>query len=243
MKVHKTSAIVLLLVICITAIALGYAGSKSIPEENTAFVTVDANSAGIIIPQYLITSEVRDLLSEMSNEYPDSILFGEEEVTLIGSKTVDNFKKSISENNIDFNWAAVYSFYELETSVVATGPYILYSTSDNSVNPITISYNEVDPTSYNSMNSITISYDELEKILDGNNETVSYYRELLNNSKDENNTKYGFYAKGNVGCFHHSDGESSVASVVVINKEALKNSSLQHRSVVKAISSSGNNSE
>ncbi|WP_269850612.1 hypothetical protein [Methanosarcina horonobensis] len=61
MKAYKASAVVFLLAICIIAIALGYAGSKSIPEENSTFVAIEANSAGMIIPQYLITSEVKKM--------------------------------------------------------------------------------------------------------------------------------------------------------------------------------------
>lgn len=33
MKAYKNGAVVFLLVICIIAIALGYAGSKNVPEE------------------------------------------------------------------------------------------------------------------------------------------------------------------------------------------------------------------
>jgi hypothetical protein len=190
MKAYKLSAVILLLAMCILAVALGYAGSKSIPEKNTAFVTMDANSTGIVIPQYLITNEVRNVLSEINRKYPDSVLFGDEQVTLIGSKTVDAFKNSITENDIDFDWAAVYSFYELETSVVNAGPYIVYSSA--------------------SSNSVTISYDELEKILNGDNETVSYYRELLNNSKHESNSEHRLHVEG---------GNASVISVVVMNKD------------------------
>lgn len=190
MKAYKASAVVFLLAICIIAIALGYAGSKSIPEENSTFVAIEANSTGMIIPQHLITSEVQNVLSEIKDKYPDNVLLDDDEVTLIGSETVDSFKNSISENNIDFDWTAVYSFYQLESPVVTAGPYIIYSS-----------------TSYN---SVTISYDELEKILNGDNETVSYYRELLNNSDRENNSESPT----------HVDGENaSVVSLVILDKD------------------------
>ncbi|MDQ1273721.1 MAG: hypothetical protein QG591_2351 [Planctomycetota bacterium] len=196
MKTYKTSAVVFLLVICIIAIVLGYAGSKNIPEEKTTSVIVEANSTGIVIPQYLITNEVKNILSEVNRTYPDSILFGDEQVTLIGSKTVDSFNDSINENSIDFDWNAVYPFYELDTSVVTDGPYIVYSSTPH--------------------NSVTISYDELEKILNGDNETVSYFRELLNNSKRENNGEHIFNVEGN----------TSAISVVLVDKDnsSLQNS-------------------
>lgn len=189
MKAYKTSAVVFLLVICIIAIAFGYAGSKNVPEEKTTFVTVEANSTGVVIPQHLITNEVKNILAEVNRKYPDSVLFDDEQVTLIGSKTVDSFNESINKNSIDFDWNAAYPFYELETSLVTDGPYLVYSSTP--------------------YNSVTISYDELEKILNGDNETVSYYRELLNNSKHENNSEYGFNVEGN----------TSAISVVLVDKD------------------------
>lgn len=219
LKVYKTSAVVFLLVICIIAIALGYAGSKNVPEDKTTFVTVDANSTGVVIPQHLITNEVNNILSEVNRKYPDSVLFGDGQVTLVGSKTVDSFNESINKNSIDFDWSAVYPFYELETSLVTNGPYLVYTSTPS--------------------NSVTISYGELEKILNGDNETVSYYRELLNNSKHENNGAYGFNA----------DGNSSAISVVLVNKDNSSvlvdkdNSSLKCSGAVMTISSSGNYSE
>lgn len=131
MKAYKTSVIVFLLSICIIAIALGYAGSKSIPEENITFVAIEANPAGMSIPQYLITEEVGNILLEINNTYPDSVLFGSEQVTLIGSSPVNSFKNSINENNIDFNWTAVGSFYELETSVVTADRLEVLLNADN----------------------------------------------------------------------------------------------------------------
>ncbi|AAM07700.1 TPA: hypothetical protein HA338_09620 [Methanosarcina acetivorans] len=189
MKAYKTSAVVFLLAICIIAIALGYAGSKSLPEENSTFVVIEANPTGMIIPRYLITDEVENVLSEIKREYPDNVLF-DDEVTLIGSETVDSFENSINENNIDFDWTSVYPFYQLEASLVTPGPYIVYSSA--------------------SSNSVTISYDELEKILNGDNETVSYYRELLNNSNRENNSEYSICVEGE---------NASVLSVVITDKD------------------------
>lgn len=219
MKAYKTNAVAFLLVICIVAIALGYAGSKNIPEENATFVTVEANSTGVVIPQCLITNEVKNILSEVNRKYPDRVLLGDKQVTLIGSKTVDSFNESINKNSIDFDWNAVYPFYELETSLVTDGPYLVYTSTPS--------------------NSVTISYDDLEKILNGDNETVSYYRDLLNNSKHENNSAYGFNA----------DGNFSAVSVVLVKKDNLSvsadkdNSSLKCSEAVMTVSSSGNYSE
>ncbi len=162
MKKYNTGVVVLLLAICIVAVALGYAGSKNIPSASSTVVNVDTSSAGIVIPQYLVTSEVEDILLKISMEYPDSVIFADSEVTLLGSEAVNVFNQSISENNINFDMGSVYSFYNLNASTVVASSYIVYS-----------------PVSYN---SITISYDELEKLLNGDNETISYYRELLNNS-------------------------------------------------------------
>ncbi|AKB34271.1 hypothetical protein MSSIH_3581 [Methanosarcina siciliae HI350] len=189
MKAYKTSAVVFLLAICIIAIALGYAGSKSLPEENSTFVVIETNPTGMIIPRYLITDEVENVVSEIKREYPDNVLF-DDEVTLIGSETVDSFENSINESNIDFDWTSVYPFYQLEASLVTPGPYIIYSSA--------------------SSNSVTISYDELEKILNGDNETVSYYRELLNNSSRENNSEYSICVEGE---------NASVLSVVITDKD------------------------
>lgn len=162
----NTNIVVLLLAICIVAVVLGYAGSKNLPQENTAFVTMDASSSGMVIPQYLVTGEVEGILIKISQEYPDSVIFADNEVTLVGSEAVDTFNKSVSENNISFDMDAVSSFYTLGISNVVTGPYV-------------VSYF---PATYE-INTVTISYSELEKLLDGDNETVSYYRELLNNSQ------------------------------------------------------------
>lgn len=162
MKRSNTGVVVFLLAICIIAVALGYVGSRHY-ESNTTFVNVDTSSAGIIIPQYLITGEVNDILLKIGQEYPDSVIFADSEVTLYGSETVNVFKQSISDNNINFDMGSVYSFYNLDASTIVADSYIVYSPA--------VSYN-----------SITISYDELESILNGDNETISYYRELLNNS-------------------------------------------------------------
>ncbi len=152
-------------------------------------------------------------MSEIKNKYPDNVLLDDNEVTLIGSETVDSFKNSLNENNIYFDWTAVYSFYQLESPLVTAGPYIVYSTSCLA-----------------SYNSVTISYDELEKILNGDNETVSYYRELLNNSDRENNSESRIRVEGEY---------APVVSVVVLDKD---NSSLQASGFI-TISSSGNYSE
>lgn len=180
MKRSNTGVVVILLAICIIAIALGYVGSRNY-ESNTTFVNVDTSSAGIIIPQYLITGEVNDTLLRIGQEYPDSVIFADSEVTLYGSETVNVFKQSISDNNINFDMGSVYSFYNLDASTIVANSYIVYSPA--------VSYN-----------SITISYDELERILNGDNETISYYRELLNNSPSN------MYPEGNVSAAMVVDG-------------------------------------
>ncbi|MDW7732130.1 MAG: hypothetical protein SCH66_06840 [Methanolobus sp.] len=175
MKTYNTSVIILLLAICIIAIALGYAGSKNIPTESATVVNVDASSAGMVIPQYLITSEVEDILLEISQEYPYSVMFADDEVTLVGYDAINRFEQSLDENEIDFDLDSVYSFYNLDNGAVLASTYIVYS-------PV--------------CGSVTISYDELDKLLNGDNETISYYRGLLNNSPsvvvyaDENTTVF-----------------------------------------------------
>lgn len=183
MKRYNTGVVVLLLAICIVAVALGYAGSKNIPSASSTVVNVDTSSAGIVIPQYLVTSEVEDILLKISMEYPDSVIFADSEVTLLGSEAVNVFNRSISENNINFDMGSVYSFYNLNASTVVGSSYIVYS-----------------PVSYN---SITISYDELEKLLNGDDETISYYRELLNNSPS---SPYNMYPGENMSLVMVTEG-------------------------------------
>lgn len=164
MKTYNTSVVILLLAICIIAIALGYAGSKSVPNEDATLVNVVASSAGMVIPQYLITSEVEDILLELGQEYPDSVIFADNEVTLVGNDAIDRFEQSLYENEIHFDMDAVYSFYNLDPSTMVVESYIVYLPE---------------------YNSVTISYAELEKLVNGDNETVSYYREFLNNSRSD----------------------------------------------------------
>lgn len=166
MKTYNVSVIIFLLAICIIAIALGYAGSKNIPAESATFVNVNASSSGLVIPQHLLNSEVENILLEVDQEYPDSIIIADKDVTLVGTEATNKFKQSISENNIDFDMDAVYSFYNLDTSAVLVDSYIVYS-----------------PASPAPYNSVTITYAELENLLNGDNDTVSYYRDLLNNSQ------------------------------------------------------------
>lgn len=174
MKKYNTGVVVLLLTICIVAVALGYVGSRNISTESNTVINMDASSTGIVIPQYLITSEVEDILLKISKEYPDSVIFADNEVTLVGFEAVDTFNKSVSENNINFDMNAVSSFYTLDISDVADGTNVV-------TGPYVVTYF---PVTYE-VNSVTISYSELEKLLDGDNETVSYYRELLNNSQHD----------------------------------------------------------
>lgn len=173
MKKYNTG-LVLLLAICIVAVALGYVGSRNISNATNTVINMDATSTGIIIPQYLITSEVKDILLKISTEYPDSVIFADNEVTLVGSEAVDMFNKSVSEKNINFDMNAVSSFYTLDISDVSNGPNVV-------TGPYVVTYFPVTQ----EVNSVTISYSELEKLLDGDNETVSYYRELLNNSQHD----------------------------------------------------------
>lgn len=172
MKKYNTSVVVLL-TICIVAVALGYVGSRNISNATNTVINMDASSTGIIIPQYLITSEVKEILLKISTEYPDSVIFADNEVTLMGFEAVDMFNKSVSEKNINFDMNAVSSFYTLDISDVTNGPNVV-------TGPYVVTYF---PVNYQ-VNSVTIPYSELEKLLDGDNETVSYYRELLNNQHD-----------------------------------------------------------
>jgi hypothetical protein len=162
MKKYKFSVIILVLTLCIIAIALGYAGSKNIPAEGATVVNVNISSAGMVIPQYMITSEVENILLEIEQEYPDSIIYSDYEVTLTDYDAINKFKQSIDENEIDFDLDSAYSFYNLNSGTVISNTYIKFS-------PV--------------YNSVTISYDELDKLLNGDNDTVSYYRDLLNNSQ------------------------------------------------------------
>lgn len=162
MKQYKFSVIILVLTLCIIAIALGYAGSKNIPAESATTVNIKISSAGMVIPQYMITSEVENILLEIDQEYPGSVIYSDYEVTLVDYDAINKFKQSIDENEVDFDLDSVYSFYNLDSGAV-------------------ISNIEFSPV----YNSITISYDELDKLLNGDNDTVSYYRDLLNNSQSD----------------------------------------------------------
>jgi hypothetical protein len=172
MKKHKKSVVIILLGICIIAIALGYVGSKGIPESTT-FVSMDAGSTGIVIPQYLITSEVEDILHNISLEYPENFIFADNEVILESSETVNSFKHSISENKIDFDMDAVPSFYCVDASTGVSSTEVSVVVSD-----LHIAY-------FPPRDSVIISYDDLGRLLNGDNETISYYRELLNISRSD----------------------------------------------------------
>ncbi|WP_407282414.1 hypothetical protein V7O61_06175 [Methanolobus sp. WCC1] len=193
MKQYKFSVIILVLTLCIIAIALGYAGSKNIPAESATTVNIKISSAGMVIPQYMITSEVENILLEIDQEYPGSVIYSDYEVTLVDYDAINKFKQSIDENEVDFDLDSVYSFYNLDSGAV-------------------ISNIEFSPV----YNSITISYDELDKLLNGDNDTVSYYRDLLNNSQsdilnpDENVTTI-------IVCdaYNASNGKNSVAFVTI----------------------------
>jgi hypothetical protein len=193
MKQYKFSVIILVLTLCIIAIALGYAGSKNIPAESATTVNIKISTAGMVIPQYMITSEVENILLEIDQEYPGSVIYSDYEVTLVDYDAINKFKQSIDENEVDFDLDSVYSFYNLDSGAV-------------------ISNIEFSPV----YNSITISYDELDKLLNGDNDTVSYYRDLLNNSQsdilnpDENVTTI-------IVCdaYNASNGKNSVAFVTI----------------------------
>jgi hypothetical protein len=198
MKKYNSGVVILLLGICIVAVVGGYMGSKSFPIGPIAFANMDAGSSGMVIPQDLITSEVEDILLKTAQEYPDNVTFTDNEVTLAGSDTVNSFKQLVSENNVDFDMNAVYSFYCLDTASISSDSHVAYF-----------------PGSYD---SVTISYDDLERLLSGDNETVSYYRELLNNSQSD--VYHGENAPVVViteGYSHNSSNQANGAVFVAIN--------------------------
>ncbi len=163
MKKYNQGILFLLLAICIFAIALGYASSKNIPQESTKYLKMNVDSVGVVIPQNLVTDEVKEILLKVSQEHPGNVTFTDSEVTLTGSETVDDFKQLINESNITFDMKAAYTFYRFDNSTVTDGPYII-----NSRIP---------------QNSVIIPYSELEKLLNGDDETISYYREFLDTSQ------------------------------------------------------------